>query len=718
MWIISVLAALLLIVSCGEDSKDDTQTLPDVQNSEIPSISDQEQPGGNGEVVPDLDGTTDDLDGSEQTPDGSDPSSDLPIGPPEDFEVETITSQGAGYGEILRVKSTGELLFSPEIKQLRELLEIGEYLGEYSAELTFILLDEEGNECYAYPVATPVIKDSNGEWFDLFLQGQEIDCGFCPTAGRVYTVELSIIKEERVVMAGTWYAITASMKYTDSAYYTPDPLPSNEELVSRDFTVTYSPMEGGVIEGQATQNVQAGDVTSKVTAVAGQGYVFAGWSDGKTDAEREGDRFIANRVIYAKFTKLDIDVGIASIFIETQSGDPILSKVNYMDATIRIEGAGEEKFNITAETQIRGRGNSSFSSSASQDSYNSKNSYRLKLAEKTNLLGVGKAENRDWVLQANKFDASNLRNYFVWNLANQLGTFPFVPNCTWVNLYINGDYRGVYMVTDHVEAAEDRVEVDDSSEEPDKGYLVELDFRGADELNVVEGLDYFYVPGFYDPASGISNPREWVIKSDVTDVSQTDFIRAYIISCHTAIMNGERETIEALVDVPSLVDMFILEELSKDVDAGGSSMFLQKDTGGKLYCTAPWDYDFGFGTYGPAVYADGFVCESLLYDPNIWFASLIEQKWFLQEVHARLESMHNMIELAKVGVRINGEMLADAADRNDRRWGIYGQKFHSYVAGQVSSYLHSYDEHIDFLCDWIDERYAWMVDEIAYRLSE
>ena len=76
-----------------------------------------------------------------------------------------------------------------------------------------------------------------------------------------------------------------------------------------------------------------------------------------------------------------------------------------------------------------------------------------------------------------------------------------------------------------------------------------------------------------------------------------------------------------------------------------------------------------------------------------------------------------MLELAKVGVRATADVISSAADRNDERWGIYGQNFHSYVSGQVSVHLESYEEHIDFLCDWIDERYAWMLEEIAFRLG-
>jgi len=708
------MALLMLLMACGEKKNGS----PQEGQTDEPSKPDQgieegsDVPPPEGSEAPDTgDGSLEE--GSKVPPDDGSTEPDDPD------HVEIISSQGAGYGDILRVKSTKEILFSPEIVELVELMVIGEDPDDYTAELLFILHDEEGNECYAYPKVRTSLHESNGVWFDLFLQGDGIDCGFCPTASRMYTIEMTLYKEERAVMMGTWQRITASAKYEQSPYYRPTALPTEEDLLKADCTVSFLVPEtgGGTIEGECVQNLKGGQTTTKVTAIAAEGYLFAGWSDGYKEASREGESFIRDKAIYAKFTKLAIEDGIASMYIETDSGDPIRSKNQYVTATIGIVGAHEKKYNITVTTEIRGRGNSSFSSSASQDTYNSKNSYRLKLTEKVNLLGVGKAENRDWVLNANKFDASNLRNYFVWNLAKQMGSFPFVPNCTWVNLYINGDYRGIYMLTDHVEAAKDRVELDDDSTEPDKGYLVELDFRGADETDVVEGLDYFYVPGFYDPASGISNPREWLIKSEVTDTAQTDFIRDYIIQCHTAIMNGDRAAIDALVDIPSLIDMFILEELSKDVDAGGASMYMQKDTGGKLYFTAPWDFDFGFGTYGPATDTWKFVCETGGYDPNVWFAKLLTQEWFMKETYDRLLEISDMVELAKVGVRTTGELLEPAANRNDERWGIYGQKFHSYVSGQVSRSLYSYDEHIDFLCDWIDERYEWMVEEFEYRFE-
>lgn len=652
------------------------------------------------------------------TVDPIDPPDDPdPIDPPEPAEIQKITTQGSGYGDILRVKSTGEVLFSPNIEELRELTSIGEDLDDFTISLVFVLLDDNGSEIYAYPSLELPIKDSKGDWFDVFLQGDGIDSGFCPTASKRYTIDVSVIRDENVLMMGTWQGVTASADYVNSPYYAPTALPSEEDLQKVDCTIEYKIQgAGGTILGKSTQILVGGAGSEKVTAVPDEGYMFAGWSDGRSEESREGDTLIRDRVIYAKFTKIVIDKGIPNMYIETETGTPVNTK-NYMNATIRIVGAAEDKYNINVTTEIRGRGNSSFNGGAPQDAYDSKNSYRLKLTEKANLLGVGHANNRDWVLNSNKFDASNLRNYAVWNLANQMNTLPFVPNCSWVNLYINGDYRGVYMVTDLVEAADDRVEIDDKGEDPDKGYLIELDFRGSQETNVVEGLDYFYVPGFYDETSG-GNPREWVIKSEVNTTAETDFIRSYVIACHLAILEGDRAKIDELVDIPALIDFFIIEELSKDVDAGGASVFMQKDKGGKLFFTAPWDFDFGFGTYGPATSVRNFVCENASYSPHLWLQALLKQKWFLQELQARMVEVTEMLEVTKEGIMATGAVLKSAADRNDERWGIYGNSFHGYVSYQVSGSLYDYDEHLTFLCDWIDDRWEWMTEEINFRLEQ
>ena len=82
------------------------------------------------------------------------------------------------------------------------------------------------------------------------------------------------------------------------------------------------------------------------------------------------------------------DSTLPCISIETAGGKAISSTTRYVDATLSITGAKYAHFNITLDTQIRGRGHSSFDGKAPMNSYDSKNSYRLKLTQKANLLGV------------------------------------------------------------------------------------------------------------------------------------------------------------------------------------------------------------------------------------------------------------------------------------------------------------------------------------------
>ena len=360
--------------------------------------------------------------------------------------------------------------------------------------------------------------------------------------------------------------------------------------------------------------------------------------------------------------------------------------------------------------QIRGRGHSSFDGKAEQNDYASKNSYRLKLDTKTNLLGVGETADRDWVLISCKYDASALRNFLVWNLADRLGTIPYVPSCTWVNLYVNGQYRGLYTLCEKIEVASDRVDIDESPlEDPNRvGYLVEYDLRGAYESGAKKNLTYFYIPG-------LDESFAWVIKSEVHNQKVTAAIRDHLIACNEAILSGDQSKMAALVDMASFVDMFILQELSKNPDAGCSSFYMQRDVGGKLCLTAPWDFDFALGTYSIAQSTSGLVADGQDVMSHPWFEFLTTQPWFMKLVLARMEQIAPLVEKTLQDVKAMQAVLEPAADQNDTLWNIYGEKFSIYPSNQVTVKLKSYEEHVDFLINWTETRWEKLEKEIEKR---
>ena len=394
------------------------------------------------------------------------------------------------------------------------------------------------------------------------------------------------------------------------------------------------------------------------------------------------------------------DSTLPCISIETEGGKAITSTSRYQDAVLTITGAKYAHHNITADIQIRGRGHSSFDGKAAMNDYGSKNSYRVKLDTKANLLGVGETADKDWILISGKFDISALRNYLVWHLAEGLGTIPYVPSCTWVNVYLNGDFRGMYTLVEKIEVASDRVNIDESpSTDPNTvGYLVEYDLRGAYQSGAKEGLTYFYIPG-------LDETFAWTIQSEVYNTEVTAAIREHLINCNNAILSGDRAKMEEYVDMDSFVDMFILQELTKNPDAGCSSFYMQRDAGGKLCLTAPWDFDFAMGAYSVSQTTSGLVADGEGVMSHPWFEFLTTQPWFMSLVLERMAEVQPLVESTLDAVEAMMLYLEEAADANHLRWNLYGQKFSVYPSDQVSVNLHSYEEHVEFLTSWVEKRW-------------
>ena len=614
------------------------------------------------------------------------------------FDLIDLTAARAiadlgGYAEGLRVKTTGELLFSPNLNELRAMIGNGASYSDYIGYLRFT--DVDAGYTYLSVIADPV--QSKGDWVDFFLQGDGIDCGFCPTAGVTYEIELAVCNRANPGKARLYglYTFTAADSYENSVYY--DPTPAGPVDPNRVYTLTYSVQGHGTVTGPAVQYLHAGETAQTVTAVPDEGYAFSRWSDGSTDPVRSGDTIRRNTTITAIFIK-DYGPDLPAIYIVTDSGQPIRSK-DYETATISIIGTTTSEYDISnVSMQIKGRGNSSWDAWASQSSYDSKNSYSIKLDKKAQLLGLGTAKSKKWVLNSNKFDLSGLRNWISWDLAKRMGSIPFVPDCTWVQLYINGEYRGMYMLCEKIGTGDGRVEVDDSATgNPDKGYLIELDFRGdwGEETD-----PYFYIDGYI----GSNESLEFVIKSDIEGDQDIAFIKNYVQKAHNAIMAGKRTEIEKWVDLDSLVDMYIIEELSKDVDAGRASFYICKDAGGKIYFTAPWDFDFGYGTFGSAVSTSGLVSEGN--NCCTWYASLINRSWFRQAVMDRMDELASAKDETLIALRDQADEIRTGADRNADFWNMYGRNYTGNVSWQVSGALHNYDEHIDFLVNWVNTRWT------------
>ena len=153
--------------------------------------------------------------------------------------------------------------------------------------------------------------------------------------------------------------------------------------------------------------------------------------------------------------------------ITTENGVGIQDKENWINCHISIDGKGEYS-NYSGTGRIKGRGNSSWL-------YYKKKPYKFKLDSKSKLLGMDKA--KDWNLLSNYRDVTDMMNVFAFETARWMG-MPFTNHTRFVEVFLNGDYVGVYQLTEKVELGSNRVAIDE-----DEGVLLSFDKDDGPELS-------------------------------------------------------------------------------------------------------------------------------------------------------------------------------------------------------------------------------------------
>lgn len=203
----------------------------------------------------------------------------------------------------------------------------------------------------------------------------------------------------------------------------------------------------------------------------------SGGESGSTDDPTSLTYKIKNKLQLTDVPTLYIDIeGVGStdtdldkaLFKNRQTGEAPYQ----VGATITLKDNGSDKdtkhlAEFTDKVDIKVRGNSTANPT------NGKKAYRLKFPKKHkhDLLGLG-YEKRNWALLANVFDHSMIRNALSYHLEKEVG-LDFCPGYKFVDLVINGNYRGTYQICDHVETGTNRVDVDE-----DAGWMVEFQGRG------------------------------------------------------------------------------------------------------------------------------------------------------------------------------------------------------------------------------------------------
>lgn len=262
----------------------------------------------------------------------------------------------------------------------------------------------------------------------------------------------------------------------------------------------------------------------------------------------------------------------------------------YVQSTISLENTDASFVIDPVSAEFKGRGNGSWIDSGE------KRGFRIKFEDKQSLLG--NPESRHWVILAgaNFDDVTMFRNKLAFDMTNELFThIGYASTADWVDVYINGEYRGVYLLAEHLRVDPDRVDIETVYGVLDTGYLIEYDSYASG----TNGVDYFRVDGVRYPFTMKSPSPDDFLEEGLTleqYKAHVSYIQEMVQEMVTGAMTKNFELFSTYADVDSFVDMYLLHELFKNIDTGFSSFFIYRHAGSKLYAGPPWDFDATLGS--------------------------------------------------------------------------------------------------------------------------
>mgnify|MGYP002909133897 FL=1 len=326
---------------------------------------------------------------------------------------------------------------------------------------------------------------------------------------------------------------------------------------------------------------------------------------------------------------------IPALYIETENHAPIVSKTEYLNATYWLDPMGAEDISALGSKaqplamQIRGRGHSSWKGA--------KKPYKIKLDKKTAVMGMPK--NKHWALL--KPTENTVAGLQLGKLMNMAWTPSFRP----VEVVLNGDYIGLYFLTETIRIDENRVNIYEQQDQETNqelikgGWLVEVDnYHDEDQITIPECSKWNLTLRYHSPENLSDAQLQWL-----TDEFKS--INAAIYSTDKTSTNWE-----SYIDVESMARFFILQEVMDNPDGFHGSFYLHKDLADKARWVAGpiWDLvcynrektDYTFRMKVHYGFTPHWIGEIIQYDS---FCKAVERVW--SEVYPnRLSEIYNQID--------------------------------------------------------------------------
>ena len=354
-------------------------------------------------------------------------------------------------------------------------------------------------------------------------------------------------------------------------------------------------------------------------------------------------------------------------------------------ASVYISDIHEENTLISSNNvTITGRGNSTW------ESYE-KRGYVLEFGESEPVLSMNPG--RKWVLLANASDDSMIRNYLTYQLVDQMD-MPFAPSCAYADFWINGDYRGTYLICEKVEIGDNRLPLknlgaalieQDESVYPDGTYRV---LRGEQYPFYNQLLDKYF-------ALKETNQKNLSLnkKAIVAFNSRLDELMTYLKT--TVPSQVSLEKLKSMIDVDSVLQYYLISEYTLNCEAYVSSFFWYQDGPDDVIHLGPiWDYDTCMGNDGGS-YMDYYAQNHDLFVHMLAIPAVYIRACQLWDTYRPLfERMAQQTEETGEQIRVSAEM-------NYIRWDVLGKPT---VKDHAKPFEATHEQAVEAVRLWLQKR--------------
>ena len=363
-------------------------------------------------------------------------------------------------------------------------------------------------------------------------------------------------------------------------------------------------------------------------------------------------------------------------------------KENKISALVSLDDGAEPNNNFSGESAvIKGRGNFTWSLD--------KRPYQIKFDSKKTLLGMAPA--KTWVLLANHTDRSFARNSVIFDLAKEMG-LDYSSESRFVDLYINGEYLGNYLICEKVEVGSNRVEL----ENPD-GLLLEMD-------NHYGTAEPYY---FATAKSGtIFTLKDSVKAADSPEVQQAFAdVQADINELEALLYADDPDwvAISEIIEVDSFVKRYFIDEFAKNIEIGMSSIYFYKDgASDKLHAGPVWDYDLSLGNIARGTATEDYAKNFALQVENgivrnDWYAQLCRNEEFVARANELYSAeIKTALDNTDDNLKSVANLIAVSADNNFSKWPVLGVPTLATANSRIIE--HSFSDEISYLRNWIVDR--------------